>query len=110
CPTCGRIDIDLEKIVAEVKERTGKRTLPVKISVLGCAVNGPGEAKEADIGIAGGAGEGLLFRKGKVVRKVKESQIVDALIEELDAMGREAAQAAQASASATKPPPERAAR
>jgi (E)-4-hydroxy-3-methylbut-2-enyl-diphosphate synthase len=96
CPTCGRIDIDLEKIVAEVKERTGKRTLPVKISVLGCAVNGPGEAKEADIGIAGGAGEGLLFRKGKVVRKVKESQIVDALIEELDAMEREAAEAAAA--------------
>jgi (E)-4-hydroxy-3-methylbut-2-enyl-diphosphate synthase len=120
CPTCGRIDIDLEKIVAEVKERTGKRTLPVKISVLGCAVNGPGEAKEADIGIAGGAGEGLLFRKGKVVRKVPESQIVDALIEELDAMEREAAAAAAATAAAapatpatattTKLPPERAAR
>ena len=114
CPTCGRIDIDLEKIVAEVKERTGKRTLPVKISVLGCAVNGPGEAKEADIGIAGGAGEGLLFRKGKVVRKVKESQIVDALIEELDAMEREAAAAGAGGAQTAPPPapsaPERAAR
>ncbi len=91
CPTCGRIDIDLEKIVAEVKQRLGKCTLPVKISVLGCAVNGPGEAREADIGIAGGKGEGLLFRKGKTVRKVREDQIVDALIEEIAAMEREAA-------------------
>ena len=93
CPTCGRIDIDLEKIVAEVKLRLKKHTLPVKISVLGCAVNGPGEAREADIGIAGGKGEGLLFRKGKVVRKVREDQIVDALIEELDAMEAERAAA-----------------
>jgi (E)-4-hydroxy-3-methylbut-2-enyl-diphosphate synthase len=91
CPTCGRIDIDLEKIVAEVKQRLGKCTLPVKISVLGCAVNGPGEAREADIGIAGGKGEGLLFRKGQTVRKVREDQIVDALIEEIAAMEREAA-------------------
>jgi (E)-4-hydroxy-3-methylbut-2-enyl-diphosphate synthase len=93
CPTCGRIDIDLEKIVAEVKTRLKRHTLPVKISVLGCAVNGPGEAREADIGIAGGKGEGLLFRKGKVVRKVREDQIVDALIEELDAMEAERAAA-----------------
>jgi (E)-4-hydroxy-3-methylbut-2-enyl-diphosphate synthase len=93
CPTCGRIDIDLEKIVAEVKDRLGKSRLPVKISVLGCAVNGPGEAREADIGIAGGAGEGLLFRKGKVVRKVREDQIVDALIEELAVMEAERAAA-----------------
>jgi (E)-4-hydroxy-3-methylbut-2-enyl-diphosphate synthase len=83
CPTCGRIDIDLEKIVEEVKERLITCTLPVKISVLGCAVNGPGEAREADIGIAGGAGEGLLFRNGKTVRKVPEAQIVDALVEEI---------------------------
>jgi len=89
CPTCGRIDIDLEKIVAEVKQRLGKCTLPVKISVLGCAVNGPGEAREADIGIAGGKGEGLLFRKGQTVRKVREDQIVDALIEEIAAMEAE---------------------
>ncbi|HEX5009801.1 MAG TPA: flavodoxin-dependent (E)-4-hydroxy-3-methylbut-2-enyl-diphosphate synthase [Planctomycetota bacterium] len=89
CPTCGRIDIDLEKIVTEVKQRLGKCTLPVKISVLGCAVNGPGEAREADIGIAGGKGEGLLFRKGQTVRKVREDQIVDALIEEIAAMEAE---------------------
>ena len=94
CPTCGRIDIDLEKIVAQVKARVGKSTLPVKISVLGCAVNGPGEAREADIGIAGGAGEGLLFRKGRTVRKVREDQIVDALVEELALMEREQAEAA----------------
>lgn len=89
CPTCGRIDIDLEQIVGEIKRRLNTCTLPVKISVLGCAVNGPGEAREADIGIAGGAGEGLLFRKGRTVRKVKESEIVDALIEEIAAMEAE---------------------
>ena len=105
CPTCGRIDIDLEKILAECQERLGTCTLPVKISVLGCAVNGPGEAREADIGIAGGAGEGLLFRKGKVVRKVREDQIVDALVEEIEAMERERAEAESAPS-----PPETAAR
>jgi hypothetical protein len=83
CPSCGRIDIDLEAIVAQVKERLATCTLPVKISVLGCAVNGPGEAREADIGIAGGAGVGLLFRNGETVRKVAEADIVDALIEEI---------------------------
>jgi (E)-4-hydroxy-3-methylbut-2-enyl-diphosphate synthase len=91
CPTCGRIDIDLEKIVGEVKERLATCTLPVKISVLGCAVNGPGEAREADIGIAGGAGEGLLFRHGKTIRKVREDQIVDALIEEIAEIEKERA-------------------
>lgn len=96
CPTCGRIDIDLEEIVAEVKDRLKTCTLPVKISVLGCAVNGPGEARESDIGIAGGAGEGLLFRKGQTVRKVREDQIVDALIEEIAAL--EAERAAEAAA------------
>jgi len=83
CPSCGRIDIDLEAIVAQVKERLATCTLPVKISVLGCAVNGPGEAREADIGIAGGAGVGLLFRNGETVRKVAEADIVDALMEEI---------------------------
>jgi (E)-4-hydroxy-3-methylbut-2-enyl-diphosphate synthase len=96
CPTCGRIDIDLEKILAEVQERLGSCTLPIKISVLGCAVNGPGEAREADIGIAGGAGEGLLFRNGKTVRKVPEDQIVDALIEEIAVIEAERAAASEA--------------
>ena len=99
CPTCGRIEIDLEEIVAEAKRRLDRCTLPVRISVLGCAVNGPGEAREADIGIAGGKGEGLLFRKGEVVRKVKEEEIVDALVEEIRVM--EAEQAARAQGVAT---------
>lgn len=98
CPTCGRIDIDLEAIVAEVKTRLSRCTLPVRISVLGCAVNGPGEAREADIGIAGGAGEGLLFRNGKTVRKVPEAQIVDALIEEIAVIEAERAAAGDAEA------------
>lgn len=101
CPTCGRIDIDLEAIVAEVKDRLKTCTLPVKISVLGCAVNGPGEARESDIGIAGGAGEGLLFRNGQTVRKVPEDQIVDALIEEIAALEEE--RAAEAAAAAPVP-------
>ncbi len=102
CPTCGRIEIDLEAIVVEAKKRLGSSTLPVRVSVLGCAVNGPGEAREADIGIAGGKGEGLLFRKGKVVRKVKEEEIVDALVEEIQAM--EAELAAEEKSSASSPP------
>jgi (E)-4-hydroxy-3-methylbut-2-enyl-diphosphate synthase len=103
CPTCGRIDIDLEKIIAEVKERLLTCTLPIKISVLGCAVNGPGEAREADIGIAGGAGEGLLFRNGKTVRKVPEAQIVDALVEEIAVIEAERKAEREAEAPLTAP-------
>jgi (E)-4-hydroxy-3-methylbut-2-enyl-diphosphate synthase len=83
CPTCGRLAIDLEKIIAELEQRLEGRKLPVKISVLGCVVNGPGEAKEADIGIAAGNGQGMIFRNGEMVRKVKEEEIVDALMVEL---------------------------
>ncbi|MBY0514388.1 MAG: flavodoxin-dependent (E)-4-hydroxy-3-methylbut-2-enyl-diphosphate synthase [Gemmataceae bacterium] len=83
CPTCGRLAIDLEKIVAELENRLSGRRLPVKISVLGCVVNGPGEAKEADIGIAAGNGQGMIFRNGEMVRRVPEEQIVDGLMEEL---------------------------
>jgi (E)-4-hydroxy-3-methylbut-2-enyl-diphosphate synthase len=83
CPTCGRLAIDLEKIVADLEKRLeGKRT-PVKISVLGCVVNGPGEAREADIGIAAGNGKGMIFRNGETVRTVKEEEMVDALLEEV---------------------------
>jgi len=100
CPTCGRIEIDLEAIVEEVKRRLVRCKLPVKISVLGCAVNGPGEAREADIGVAGAKGEGLLFRKGQAVRKVKEEDLVDALIEEIEALEKEReAEAAESSSS-----------
>ena len=65
CPTCGRLAIDLEKIIAELEQRLGGSRLPVKISVLGCVVNGPGEAKEADIGIAAGNGKGMIFQIGR---------------------------------------------
>ncbi|MBP3960314.1 flavodoxin-dependent (E)-4-hydroxy-3-methylbut-2-enyl-diphosphate synthase [Gemmata sp. G18] len=83
CPTCGRLAIDLEKIIAELEGRLSGKRLPVKISVLGCVVNGPGEAREADIGIAAGNGQGMIFRNGEMVRRVAEAEIVDALMEEL---------------------------
>lgn len=91
CPTCGRLAIDLEKIIAELEQRLSGKKLPVKISVLGCVVNGPGEAREADIGIAAGNGQGMIFRNGEMVRRVAEAEIVDALMEEL--AGWEAANA-----------------
>src|SRR5579871_3652896 len=83
CPTCGRLAIDLEKVIAELELRLNGKRLPVKISVLGCVVNGPGEAREADIGIAAGNGKGMIFRNGEMVRRVPEAEIVDALMEEL---------------------------
>lgn len=83
CPTCGRLAIDLEAIIAELEKRLEGRRLPVKISVLGCVVNGPGEAREADIGIAAGNGKGMIFRNGDIVRRVEEKEIVDALMEEV---------------------------
>ncbi|MBL8868133.1 MAG: flavodoxin-dependent (E)-4-hydroxy-3-methylbut-2-enyl-diphosphate synthase, partial [Planctomycetia bacterium] len=83
CPTCGRLAIDLEKIIAELEGRLNGKRLPVKISVLGCVVNGPGEAREADIGIAAGNGQGMIFRNGEMVRRVAEAEIVDALMVEL---------------------------
>lgn len=88
CPTCGRIDIDLISVANEIEDYVQNIRAPIKVSVLGCAVNGPGEAREADIGIAGGRGEGLLFRKGKVVRKVPEEQLVGELKKEIDILAR----------------------
>ncbi|UOF88838.1 flavodoxin-dependent (E)-4-hydroxy-3-methylbut-2-enyl-diphosphate synthase [Fodinisporobacter ferrooxydans] len=86
CPTCGRIDIDLISIANEIEEYVANIKAPIKVSVLGCAVNGPGEAKEADIGIAGARGEGLLFRYGEVVRKIPEQDLVSELKKEIDAL------------------------
>lgn len=83
CPTCGRTRIDLIGLANQVEEMVADIPLDIKVAVMGCAVNGPGEAKEADIGIAGGIGEGLLFRHGEIVRKVPEAQLLDALREEL---------------------------
>ncbi|WP_379159889.1 flavodoxin-dependent (E)-4-hydroxy-3-methylbut-2-enyl-diphosphate synthase [Paenibacillus sp. sgz5001063] len=86
CPTCGRLDIDLFSIANEVEEYISKLKVPIKVSVLGCAVNGPGEAREADIGIAGARGEGLLFRYGQMIRKVPEAELVSELKKEIDAI------------------------
>lgn len=84
CPTCGRTRIDLIGLASQVEEMVKGYDLDIKVAVMGCAVNGPGEAREADIGIAGGIGEGLLIKKGQIIRKVPESQLLTALREELD--------------------------
>ncbi|RSK30835.1 flavodoxin-dependent (E)-4-hydroxy-3-methylbut-2-enyl-diphosphate synthase [Bhargavaea beijingensis] len=89
CPTCGRIEIDLISIANEVEEYISHIKAPIKVAVLGCAVNGPGEAREADIGIAGARGEGLLFMKGETVRKVPEETMVDELKKEIDKLAEE---------------------
>mgnify|MGYP001385371283 CR=1 FL=1 len=89
CPTCGRIEIDLISVANEVEEYISTIKAPIKVAVLGCAVNGPGEAREADIGIAGGRGEGLLFMKGEIVRKVPEDDLVDELKKEIDKLAEE---------------------
>jgi (E)-4-hydroxy-3-methylbut-2-enyl-diphosphate synthase len=81
--------IDLNKIMGELEARLGGRKTPVKISVLGCVVNGPGEAREADIGIAAGNGKGVIFRNGEIVKNVLEHEMVDALIEEVELWERE---------------------
>lgn len=84
CPTCGRTKYDMIPIAREVERRLRGCDKPITVAVMGCVVNGPGEATAADVGIAGGKGEGLLFAKGKVLRKVPEDQLVDALFEEID--------------------------
>ncbi len=84
CPGCGRLQVDLVKLAEEVEQRTRDIRKPLTVAVMGCAVNGPGEAREADIGIAGGKGEGLLYVRGKVARKVPEAKIVEALLELID--------------------------
>ncbi|MGH7884547.1 MAG: flavodoxin-dependent (E)-4-hydroxy-3-methylbut-2-enyl-diphosphate synthase [Thermodesulfobacteriota bacterium] len=87
CPGCGRLEIDLVKLVNDVEERVSGFDLPrpVKVAILGCVVNGPGEASEADIGIAGGRGKGMLYKDGKLVRSFKEEDIVDELVKEIEA-------------------------
>ncbi len=84
CPTCGRCNIDLPSIAEKVEKRLSDISKPIQVAVMGCVVNGPGEARDADIGIAGGKGEGLVFRKGEIIAKVSEDKLVDALFEELD--------------------------
>lgn len=86
CPGCGRLEIDLMKLVSDVEKRVSGYDLPrpVKVAILGCVVNGPGEASEADIGIAGGRGKGMLYKDGKLVRSFKEEDIVDELVKEIE--------------------------
>ena len=84
CPTCGRTRINLIEIANEVERKIANVDKPIKVAVMGCAVNGPGEAREADIGIAGGIGEGIIFSHGEILRKVKEDKIVDELMKEIE--------------------------
>lgn len=84
CPTCGRTRIDMIPIATEMEKRLRGVNKNIKVAVMGCAVNGPGEAREADIGVAGGVGEGLIFKKGEILKKVPESEIIPALMEEIE--------------------------
>ena len=84
CPTCGRTSINLEKLAAQVERRLADIKDPITVAVMGCVVNGPGEAREADVGIAGGKGEGLVFRKGEILKKVPEAELVPSLFAEID--------------------------
>ncbi len=86
CPTCGRTQVDLIRVAAEVEKRLANEKRNIRVAVMGCAVNGPGEAREADIGIGGGKGEFLLFSKGRILRKVNEQDAVEVLFQEIDRM------------------------
>jgi (E)-4-hydroxy-3-methylbut-2-enyl-diphosphate synthase len=89
CPTCGRVEIDVVKMANELEKKLVHIKTPLNVSVLGCVVNGIGEGKEADIGIAGGEGKGILFKKGKLVRKVPMEELMDTLIEEVEQLAKE---------------------
>ncbi len=89
CPTCGRTEINLEKLAAAAEKKLATMKEPISVAVMGCVVNGPGEAREADVGIAGGKGEGLVFRKGTIVKKVPEEELLSALFEEIELVCRE---------------------
>ena len=89
CPTCGRCRIDLIPLVRQVEKAVRKVTTPLKVAIMGCVVNGPGEAREADIGIAGGKGQGMLFARGRLVRRIKEADLVASLLKEIEKMVQE---------------------
>lgn len=84
CPTCGRCNIDIKKLAAKVEAKLKKIKKPITVAVMGCVVNGPGEAREADFGIAGGKGRGILFKKGKIIKQVKEEDLFNALLKEIE--------------------------
>lgn len=89
CPTCGRVEIDVVRLANELEKRLGHIKTPLNVSVLGCVVNGIGEGKEADIGIAGGEGKGILFKQGKLVRKVPLDELMETLIQEVEILAKE---------------------
>ena len=89
CPTCGRCQVNLFSLADEVEHHIQRMETPMKIAVMGCVVNGPGEAKEADIGVAGGKGVGIIFKKGKLYKKVAENELLEVFLNELDAMAEE---------------------
>ena len=89
CPTCGRVEIDVVKMANQLEHRLGHIKTPITVSVLGCVVNGIGEGKEADIGIAGGQGVGIVFKKGKLYKRVPSEELMDTLIEEVEIMAKE---------------------
>jgi (E)-4-hydroxy-3-methylbut-2-enyl-diphosphate synthase len=93
CPTCGRVEVNLFKLANEVDDYLKTIKAPIKVAVMGCVVNGPGEARDSDVGVAAGRGKGVIFRKGKIVRKVEEDDIVPALKEEIDQILAEKAHA-----------------
>jgi (E)-4-hydroxy-3-methylbut-2-enyl-diphosphate synthase len=84
CPTCGRLEVNLFKIAGEIEQATAHIKMPLSLAVMGCAVNGPGEAREADLGVAAGRGNGMIYREGKAIRRVSEEEIVPALLEEIE--------------------------
>ncbi len=89
CPTCGRVEIDVVRMANELEQRLGHIRTPLTVSVLGCVVNGIGEGKEADIGIAGGQGVGILFKKGQLVRKVPSEKLMETLVHEVEVLAKE---------------------
>jgi (E)-4-hydroxy-3-methylbut-2-enyl-diphosphate synthase len=91
CPTCGRVEIDVVRMANELEKRLAHIKTPLNVSVLGCVVNGIGEGKEADIGIAGGEGVGILFKKGKLLRKVRSEELMETLIQEVEVLAKEKA-------------------
>ncbi|HVN67327.1 MAG TPA: flavodoxin-dependent (E)-4-hydroxy-3-methylbut-2-enyl-diphosphate synthase, partial [Candidatus Sulfotelmatobacter sp.] len=86
CPTCGRTDVDVVKVAEEIEERTRQIKQPLTVAIMGCEVNGPGEAADADVGLAAGNGVGLIFREGQIVRKVPEGEMIEALMDEIESM------------------------
>jgi (E)-4-hydroxy-3-methylbut-2-enyl-diphosphate synthase len=99
CPTCGRLEVDLFKIAGEIEQATSHIKMPLSLAVMGCAVNGPGEAREADLGVAAGRGNGMIYRQGKAIRRVTEKEIVPALLEEIERFVAEKSSGAAAESS-----------